>query len=331
MNHTATISAEGTVCVARVSSSVVGTIDCLRIFAALAIVWIHTPRSELLESTVVLGRFAVPFFVFSAIYFATMGGFKVSQRTLGRYAFARFRRLYLPFLVWSAAYLGLKGIKLVLAPDQQNDFPGWSLLLVGSAYHLWFLPFILFGSIVAFALAKNLAANNRSIPITCVVIGVAAALIDPSNWPVHDGFRFMWQALPALCWAMGYAFVEKSFPDRRRVPSLWLAFAFGLGMACLATAGRLTILENALGAWLFVLGLRSQDVRLPTVFHTLAPLSFGIYLSHLVFIKTFETITNKLHLAPTVALDLILFLATVLGSVLLSKLILRSQRTSWIV
>ena len=54
--------------------------DAARIVAVLAIVWLHTPRSQPMLPTVSLSRFAVPFFVSAAVFLMLKGVVTGSRR-----------------------------------------------------------------------------------------------------------------------------------------------------------------------------------------------------------------------------------------------------------
>jgi len=82
------------------------------------------------------------------------GVWRKPERTFAAYGRSRFLRIYVPFLVWSALYLGFKVVKSRFLPDQPNDYPGIEILWTGSFYHLWFMPFILMVSLAAFVVAK---------------------------------------------------------------------------------------------------------------------------------------------------------------------------------
>ena len=131
------------------------------------------------------------------------------ERTFVEYGCSRFLRIYLPFLAWSAVYLGFKAAKSRLLPDQPNDFPGIEILWTGSFYHLWFMPFILLVSLAAFLVAKFVhGRESLRWPVAIVSLAAGFALSVPSvaaaitpNGDPHP-VDYMIDALPAMFLAM---------------------------------------------------------------------------------------------------------------------------------
>ena len=183
------------------------TFDLARLLAAYAIVWVHASRLPALQSSKALGRFAVPFFVFGAVFFVIDGLRRRPWRGFAEYARSRFVRIYLPFLAWSVVYLGLKLVKAALLPEQPNDMPGWSLFWAGSFYHLWFMPFILVVSLAAFGLGKAVLGRPRAeaaLAAGCAVAGLAVALAPTSafGFPSTGRGAALAAAVPAAsAWA----------------------------------------------------------------------------------------------------------------------------------
>src|SRR5262245_42133733 len=93
-------------------------LDFSRLFAAYSIVWLHALRSPQLGSWTILGRFAVPFFTASAVFFVIDGLRRHPDRTLREYTVNRFLRIYFPFLAWSLIYLVFKATKKIVLPDE---------------------------------------------------------------------------------------------------------------------------------------------------------------------------------------------------------------------
>lgn len=189
-------------------------LDLTRILAALAIVWIHCPQSSDLLRTTLLARFAVPFFIATSVFLVFQSVDRDPRRSWIRYSGSRIQRLYFPFLVWSGAYLAFKWVKGWLLPDQPNDFPGWEWWIVGGAYHLWFLPFLLAVSLLSFAVAKASARSNRTrdgFALAGLLSGCVAAAWAPSAWPSgpYESFYFMLAALPAVFWAWPAAWLYR--------------------------------------------------------------------------------------------------------------------------
>jgi surface polysaccharide O-acyltransferase-like enzyme len=59
-------------------------------------------------------------------------------------------------------------------------------------------------------------------------------------------------------------------------------------------------------------------------------LAYGIYLSHLLFIKTLEAVGSKLHVPLSLGSSLGIFVLAAAGSTLLAWLLARSRWTRWL-
>jgi peptidoglycan/LPS O-acetylase OafA/YrhL len=309
-------------------------LDAARLLGALAIIWIHAAAS----TSNVLGRFAVPFFTCVGILLVVEKGRREPLAAWPRWALARARRLYLPFLAWSAVYLAFKVVKKGLAPEQANDFGGWEMLVWGGAYHLWFLPFMLVASVTAFPMA-SLAGNRRPARVALAAVAGAAAvwialLPCPGQWPVDHSARWLWAALPSAavgcCWGLlARSSRTASSPSRL---GLWLGVAlFILSMTALAILGRSILLETAAGLGFGMAAIGWPAMKFPPLIVTLGQLAYGIYCSHLLFIKIGESLAAKLHLQSTTGLDIALFLAAAILSSACAWWLARWRATHWLV
>ena len=274
--------------------------DVTRLAAAYSIVWIHTPRSEALALTTRFARFAVPFFVCATIFFIWQGLVGKSARGLGGYAASRFNRIYVPFLGWSLIYLAFKAAKSLALPDQPNDFPGIEFLWTGSFLHLWFMPFIMVVSLVVFVIARPIvhsAPAEIAVAVVSVVAGgVLAASPCPAAW-LQTILQLAWDALPAVFWGMALAVAYHRGGAKWFDNSLSAVFGLCVLVACMAWVwnfGRNNIAENLAGVGCTLVALAPWNSGLLAALGRFGPLAYGIYLSHLLFIKTAEAVLNKL-------------------------------------
>jgi len=115
-------------------------LDAARGLACIGVIWMHTViDSPDLARAASLTRFGTPFFVLAAIFFLLTGLSTKASAGWGSYALQRFRRLYIPFLVWSLIYLLLRTGKRSLLTTDGPVHLGMPRLLLGTARHLWFL------------------------------------------------------------------------------------------------------------------------------------------------------------------------------------------------
>ena len=308
--------------------------DIGRLLAAYAIVWLHTPRSATLEGTTVFGRFAVPFFVFATIFFVFESLRHHPERTFGRYTTGRILRIYVPFLAWCGIYLLFKGTKSLLLPSEPNVYPGIELLWTGSFYHLWFMPFILVVSLVAFLVAKVTLPSPRTgnaVATACFVVGVALAALP---LPMTDEYEYLiFNATPAVLIGLSLAIVYGPCGKliERRVTTFVGLVLFAGTMIALGYADRDRLLETFAGLGFTLVALAPLQNAWAARIARFGGLAYGIYLSHLLLIKTAEAVTKKVGIESGWELDLGIFLFAAAGSTLLAWLLSKCSLTKWLV
>lgn len=314
-------------------------LDFARLLAAVSIVWLHTMRSPQLIDSTALGRFAVPFFTAAAVFMICGSVARGCRKTLAEYTRNRFTRLYVPFLAWTAIYLGFKWIKARVAPGQPNDFPGIDVLLSGGFYHLWFLPFVFVTSVVTFAVVRhrfgNPVAETRIALLSAIVGGAIAAAPIPSQWIAAETWtEYWWTALPAAFGGIAIAIFMQHARESFRNSGVVALCGFAVFAAATAWTwhvGRSTLAENLAGMGFLVFALGPWQGSTIQRFASLGTLAYGIYLSHLLFIKTCEAVAAKFDLPLSVQLDLTIFTISLIGSLLLTWLLSQTRATRWLV
>jgi surface polysaccharide O-acyltransferase-like enzyme len=349
-------------------------LDVARWPAIYAIVWLHTmgsphsARTEYLDWSTVLTRFAVPFFVAACVFLVLQGVWHKPQRTFLQYARNRFLRIYVPFLAWSAVYLGFKLVKGRFLPGQRNDFPGIEILWTGGFYHLWFMPFILVVSLAAFPIAKIVhgcewlrwpIAIGSLAAAVALSTPVVAAAIAPDYSAYHNATdarqtisratsdhqatvqacNLMVDTLPAMFWAMavGLAFgggQVRSPAGSRRIDKPLAAsqlLLFVGSMVWLGAFGRSALMENLAGVSLLLIGLYPTDSRVLCRVARFPALAYGIYLSHMLPMKVCEALATRRGLSPSWQLDCAIFLASAIAATLIAWILYRSRWTRWLV
>ena len=311
--------------------------DVMRLAAAYSIVWLHTPRSTALHGSMVLGRSAVPFFAAATVFFVWQGLVDSPGRGWLAYAATRFRRIYVPFMAWSAIYLAFKAVKASALPNEPNDFPGWEFLWTGSFYHLWFMPFILVVSLSVACLGR-LVIGSKIIEIGtaifCLVAGIAIAVLPIPAVIVGTSAAFAYSALPAVCW--GVTLSVACHRGRTDLVQNSVAAVLGLIMAAACTTwvwhyGRDNLAENLAGIGCMFAALAPWSARALVTLARLGSLAYGIYLSHLLFIKSAEAGLSKLGADKTWQLDLLVFVTAAIGSTALAWCLTQTRYTRWLV
>jgi surface polysaccharide O-acyltransferase-like enzyme len=313
--------------------------DAARLLAAFAIVWLHTMQSPALLPSTAIGRFAVPFFTAAAVFLLWESLAQGRRRTLSEYIRNRFVRLYLPFLAWTVIYLLFKFGKSVLTPNQPNDFPGLMLLVSGGFYHLWFLPFILVVSVLVFATGRKIIGNPMAEWRLCLVstmLGTALAIapIPASVSAAGDWLGYWWSALPSVFWSLAFAIIYRYRQSDRLMTSSYALL--GLAVTVAATAwtwhvGRSLFAENLAGLSFLIFALGTWQGAVVRTFASFGPLAYGIYLSHLLFIKTCEAVASVLQWPESASLDIATFAIAAIGGTALTWALRRHLSTRWLV
>src|SRR5690606_5286044 len=134
--------------------------------------------------------------------------------------------------------------------------------------------------------------------LLCALAGgaVAAAPVSPELIPAETWQAYWWMALPAAFWGVAIAVFTQharaSYRNNRVVPLCGLA-VFNLGTAVTWHAGRNTLAENLSGVGFLVFALGPWQGNFIRRCAGLGTLAYGIYLSHLLFIKICEAVVAK--------------------------------------
>lgn len=309
-------------------------IDLGRAVAAAAVVVIHACAAG--DAVVSSGAatlrevvsFAVPFFLAASAFFAVRS---ISpSRSAGSITRARLGRLLLPYIAWSAIYVGLKALSGAIAddPDRVRDLfrdPGRLVFLGGASVQLYFLPMLAVGMLllpVVDALARRLRYRADAIGLAALSlvpywylgwngnaydIGTATAfrdLVDPDRTKaVHAVVRLL---LVAVAWAarllpyLTMAVVLRAYRVDRDRPRWLLAVAAVLFVAVevLNRPFQPYILREL--AVSFTLVVLCFAVRAPRpgglvarAVDSVAKHSFGIFLAHTAVLQVVQDVADK--------------------------------------
>jgi peptidoglycan/LPS O-acetylase OafA/YrhL len=315
-------------------------IDVVRLIAAIAIVYVHAVRAPSLDASRDLVRFAVPFYLFASFYFQSLSLRTKTDQTLWQYIVKRAKRLYLPFLAWSGIYMIARDIRRItlLHLGLVRLTPG--LLWKGIEYQLWFLPFLLAGSILLAVIHWGLLRHDRRWRWPLIIIALAAGIAIsiprfPSMWdPNQEGAYIQnYRALPALCWAMAFAWFMTMGPKVYEI-------SIPAGLAGIALTVVCSIQQAIHGVELIPRALTG----LGTILAALAPwksswipflarlgrYSFGVYLCHVLVAETVRDVVSRTHLPDGAGRDLIIFFPTLAGSLAITLALGRSKRLAWL-
>jgi peptidoglycan/LPS O-acetylase OafA/YrhL len=170
--------------------------------------------------------------------------------------------------------------------------------------------------------------------VLALIAGLQLALLPADRSTSGVGFgQLALDALPSACWGLALAIAYQSggrmWLSSRRVGIVCLPAAGALTLL-LCTVGRNSPLENLSGIALLVFTLGDWTSPLLERIARLGPLAYGIYLSHLLLIKTLEAVQAKLHEPPSLTAALAIFTLAAGGSTLLAWSLSRWRATRWL-
>ena len=316
----------------------VEAVDLAKLAAAAAVVWIHVTNCATSRELLPLCRFAVPFFTCAAVYFVLH---KVSSARVPfrAYCLERARRLYVPFLVWSAIYLAARLVKhFVLGFGSPIVFSP-ALLLNGTTHHLWFLPFICLISVVTFGLANIfgtpqpgreprwmlafLIAGSVLAELPCPII------LETTAFPLSYFVDHLWDALPsAFFGAALFMMLRIIIPGTALraivlvigVFSLFIEFASGIHPLAAHLAG---------ASLLFLTCTQANRDWMKSLWPW-AQLAFVIYLVHVLFVEALQAIANRFGSTRSLAADLSVWALSFVFSAVIAKALSLRPSFHWI-
>jgi surface polysaccharide O-acyltransferase-like enzyme len=296
-------------------------VERLRLLAMYEIVAFHVSEQRL---PIIAGLGLPTFLLLNNAFNCTL-----SER-MGTQAFLRTKvgRLLVPWLLWSAIYLALQLLERYRHDESYTEgFTAW--MLIGGTYtHLWFVPFSLVGSLVIAGVQARTSRHAQGwAGLLALVVGAAITVAGGQvlatgrvEWPLLQ-WLFALPAVP-MGFGLGRMLLAADAVVRRRLAWMTAAvalFCLGLGLVIPASVGpdwemvRRYAVSLALVSIGFVWPGTSDRIS-----QRLAPLLFGVYLSHPLILRVYQA--THLPLPPTAV-----FAALVFGISALLVLVL--QRT----
>jgi peptidoglycan/LPS O-acetylase OafA/YrhL len=262
-------------------------------------------------------------------------------KTVAGYIVSRFFRVYIPFLFWSAVYVLLAEMKSI-AVAHTFHLPPWTTLYAGGHMHLWFLPFLMVVTIIGACLVRGLQSRPwaRKIVIGLLVACGAGLMMMPEPAWVStrelagdmEFWRFAFRAAPTSCLALALALctaINGRLP--RTTPILAAGGAFLL-ISALLTEGALDaskILRALAGFGCLLVALLPVGMPLIERIGRYGRYSYGVYLSHVVFLRLVVLWIEHHHVAPSLLVDVLSFAFAFTAALGLSVLLGQSKYTRW--
>lgn len=317
-------------------------LDAARGLGCIGVIWVHTViDSPELARSAALTRFGTPFFCIAAIFFLLTGLSRKASAGWGTYAIQRFKRLYIPFLVWSVIFLVLRTGKRALLTNDGPVRLDVTRLFMGTARHLWFLPFILAACIACYplrALLPRLRWGRIVLAAGFFALGTVIARIRCPDIPsiqfyVGRWYLNAWMFLPGVCWGVAlaalYPILPRSLNAKPTIAIIGLILListtawlwFSSEVPFVDTRSVPSLPRNLAGLGLLLIALY------PLNSPALAPLAafgrstYGVYLVHLLFVDPLQLLARHAHLGRHWWLDMPTFVVSVLLSYLLVRLL----------
>ncbi|MCF0245810.1 MAG: acyltransferase [Ileibacterium sp.] len=298
-------------------------IDIAKYVSALLVVAVHT--YPLLEINAVLNTFfigticrlAVPFFFCASGYFLFRkmnGDEKRDQNRIIRYLY-RIGQLY---LVWTVIYLPYVIWDLAQSKSRFRFILGWvrDFFLCGSYYHLWFLPALMLGIVIVYALVYKKGMKGALFAVLGLYfVGYLINIYGP-----------IWETLPVI--HIVYGFFTKTMVTARNgiffAPmflfiGMWIArkgansfkasaIGFGISFLCLILEVSLYYAMGILQdlscmylslipcIWFLMQMLLRWELPYKPSYNELRQDSILIYVSQILFTRIFLILLPDAHL-----------------------------------
>ncbi len=268
----------------------IGSIDLLRILAAVGIIWFHVEGAPGRQ----IGYAGLP--VFLLIFFSFVSK-QAAVNTTASYLQRRRNRLLEPWLFWFAVYGSCRLVKAVFAADWSalDALVSWETFLAGPYYHLWYLPYAFLAGLLVHSLSRRMSrANGPAVVAGATLLGVLAL----AGCSMHMSLHALPRPLPQ--WEFGLAAIPLGVaigrclmsPSRRR-RNLLLSLVGGATAAAGTVLGLLGLGESAVPYGLavsLVCLAYGWQIRNNGWIAALAPLTLGIYLVHPLVIREFRQV-----------------------------------------
>lgn len=275
------------------------TIDAFRVFAIFGVVAIHVKSSTV--EAVLIGDFfspiAVPFFyIVSLLYFIIglkKGGNDIFNSTVKK----TFYRLILPYLIWTLIYVSLRIYKSHLA-GVTSEIVFWRAFFYGeSAVQLYFIPYLLSMQTILLSLYLLLRGNlkNKLYGAIFLIITFLYLEYGIENKCFGNSLGFSLIGIPLF---IILAFLSSFFLSNEKNSKTVIVGATIILVTSIVLKSNIPIdffgypsTTPLMAFGILLLGIGLYDlIRIPIV---ITSATYGIYLSHVLFLEAFEFVINK--------------------------------------
>lgn len=278
----------------------------------VVIIHVHSSTAAAESLGLFFLNFCVPFFFVTALtYFVNGLSPTVDvQRTVTKIL----KRIGIPFLTWSFVYTALLLVKSIVSGKPYSLDLVRIFLYGESAEHMYYLPELL--AMQLLALGIYLVAHRTKLLAGLLLIAIPVAYLAWGHWHQYFG------TTPTKCVIVYLAasFLIAPFikSNTKHVSLLLLGIAlfilpivvYGLGITSSKFLNDYLFSLPLSGIGLLLIALNISAISLPTWTKSITTATYGIYLSHVMFLEAFEFIFEKTH--QTINYDLVNKLAVAL-------------------
>lgn len=273
------------------------TVDLFRIIACFGVIFIHVHNSTYASELVskYFSYFCVPYFYISALtYFSS----SLSRGVKVRQIFLKVgKRIGLPFLAWSIIYAGLIIAKSLLIKGSFTINIPRTFLYGESAEHLYYLPELIIMEVIVLSIYL-LAVVNKSV-IGLLFLLIAFAYLIWGSWNKYYGITSCNSLIVYV--AMSFFIIPQIYKNSRDWRYLMVGFIlilFTLSNNYFSYPDIIKIYLSSIpagGIGIFLIALNLPNLKLPYQLSVVALATYGIYLSHILFVEAFEMAFDVLH------------------------------------
>ena len=272
-------------------------VDIVKIIACFGVIIIHVHSSTIAAENIgqFFLSFCVPYFYITAIaYFIKSLRKDMFLKEIFR---KMWNRIGVPFIVWSIIYASLLVIKSQITGNG-HTLNIFRVFMYGeSAEHMYYLPELIILQLIAISIFL-LVFDIKQV----VGLGVMFTATFYLVWG-HTHSYFGVSALKNIITYLVIGFFIA--PKINRSEISWPYLFLGMGLIILSLTGSnfncaFLINEYVIslplgGCGLLLLSLNIPNIRLPKSLTSLSSTTYGIYLSHVVFLEAFEYMVDKIH------------------------------------
>lgn len=251
--------------------------DYLRSIAVFSVVWIHSCYTDniMKEFSLYCNYYAVPCFILMSIFLLGYKLEKKKDNLIKKYLF----RLLPQYVFWTIIYLIIKYIKYLFIDDETFNITFSILFLGRSSIHLWFIPAIFIWYCFMFFYYK---IENILVDFFFAILSFFVGFYSFSNEYFTNSF------ISLFVLHTGYIFCSKiifQYKDRIKNAPSSIYLLFFIITFVLRIWANSPVFDVAYTLSLFLFFLSFNPSKESKTIKSISKYSFGIYLSHFVFIQ----------------------------------------------